>query len=51
MKIVNFLMVIIMMCLVFGFILSLRGEFIGDAIIILSAIGAIGTMYAMTKKD
>ena len=51
MKIINFLMLIIMMCLTFGFVLSLRGEFIGDAIIVLSAIGAISTLYAMTKKD
>lgn len=47
----NFLMLIIAMCLVFGFVLSLRGEFIGDAIILLSAIGAISTLYAMTKPN
>jgi hypothetical protein len=47
----NFLMLVIAMCLVFGFILSLRGEFVGDAIIVLSAIGAISTLYAMSKKD
>jgi len=44
-------MLVIAMCLVFGFILSLRGEFVGDAIIVLSAIGAISTLYAMSKPN
>jgi hypothetical protein len=51
MKTINFLMMIIAMCLIFGFILSLRGELVGDFIIVLSGIGAISTLYAMTKKD
>jgi hypothetical protein len=51
MKITNFLMLIVMMCLTFGFILALCGEIVGDIIVVLSAIGAISTLYATTKKD
>ena len=51
MKVINFLMLIVLMCLTFGFILALCGEIVGDIIIVLSSIGAISTLYAMTKKE
>lgn len=51
MKTINFLMLIILMCLTFGFILALCGEIVGDIIIVLSAVGAVSTLYAMTKKE
>jgi len=40
-----------MMCLTFGFILALCGEIVGDIVVVLSSIGAISTLYVMTKKD